>query len=44
MLNGMGIETGVDLDKLLEAGRYISDHLGRKPNSNVGLANYSNHS
>ncbi|MGK0269537.1 MAG: hydroxymethylglutaryl-CoA lyase [Cocleimonas sp.] len=42
MLNGMGIESGVDLDKLLEAGRYISDHLGRKPNSNVGLAWYSN--
>lgn len=38
MLNGMGIETGVDLDKLLEAGRFISDHLGRKPNSNLGLA------
>jgi len=41
MLNGMGIESGVDIDKLLEAGRYISDHLGRKPNSNVGLARYS---
>lgn len=41
MLNGMGIETGVDLDKLLEAGRFISDQLGRKPNSNVGLARYS---
>ncbi|MEB8434329.1 hydroxymethylglutaryl-CoA lyase [Cocleimonas sp. KMM 6892] len=40
MLNGMGIETGVDLDKLLEAGRFISDQLGRKPNSNVGLARY----
>ena len=41
MLNGMGVETGVDLDKLLEAGRFISDQLGRKPNSNVGLARYS---
>ena len=41
MLNGMGIECGVDLEKLLAAGRYISDHLGRKPNSNVGLAKYS---
>ncbi len=40
MLNGMGIETGVDLDKLLEAGRFISDQLGRKPNSNVGLARF----
>ena len=25
MLNGMGIESGVDMDKLLEAGRFISD-------------------
>ena len=41
MLNGMGIKTGVNLDKLIEAGRYISDHLGRKPNSNVALAKYA---
>jgi hydroxymethylglutaryl-CoA lyase len=38
MLDGMGIETGVDLDKLLDAGRYICDHLGRRPVSRVGLA------
>lgn len=38
MLNGMGVETGVDLDKLLVAGRYISDFLQREPSSNVGLA------
>jgi len=38
MLDGMGIETGVDLDKLLEAGRYISDCLERGPVSRVGRA------
>jgi len=38
MLDGMGIETGVDLDKLLDAGRYICDHLGRRPVSRVGCA------
>ncbi len=29
MLNGLGIETGVDLDKLAAAGRFISGALGR---------------
>ena len=38
MLQGMGIETGIDLDKLIDAGRYISDYLGRKPNSNAAKA------
>ncbi len=38
MLNGMGIGTGVDLDKLLDAGRYICDCLGRSPVSRVGRA------
>ncbi len=38
MLDGMGIETGVDLDKLAAAGRFISDYLGRPPASKVGLA------
>lgn len=38
MLNGMGIETGVDMSKLLEAGRFISDSLGRLPASKVGRA------
>ena len=33
MLNGMGIKTGVDLDKLIDAGLYISDVLGRRPSS-----------
>jgi len=35
MLNGLGIETGVDLAKLAEAGRMICRHLGRPPASKV---------
>lgn len=38
MLQGMGIETGVDMDKLLEAGRFISDFLGREPVSRAATA------
>jgi len=40
MLDGMQIETGVDMDKLLDAGRYISDFLGREPASKAALALY----
>lgn len=40
MLNGMGIETGVDMQKLLTAGRFISEQLGRVPASKVGRAFY----
>jgi isopropylmalate/homocitrate/citramalate synthase len=38
MLNGMGIETGVDLDRVAAAGRMISEELGRKPASKVAIA------
>ncbi|WP_332777118.1 hydroxymethylglutaryl-CoA lyase [Polaromonas sp.] len=38
LLQGMGIETGIDLDKLIDAGKYISDFLGRKPNSRAATA------
>ena len=38
MLHGMGIETGIDLDKLIDAGKYISDQLGRKPSSRAATA------
>ncbi len=38
MLDGMGIETGVEMDKLLAAGRYISDFLGREPVSRAATA------
>jgi hydroxymethylglutaryl-CoA lyase len=30
MLNDKGIDTGVDMEKLLDAGKYISDYFGRK--------------
>ncbi len=36
MLHGMGIETGVDLDRVATAGRYISEVLGKDPVSRVG--------
>src|SRR3954465_10398755 len=38
MLQGMGIDTGIDLDKLIDAGKYISDYLQRKPNSRAATA------
>jgi hydroxymethylglutaryl-CoA lyase len=38
MLNGLGIETGIDIDKLVDAGAYISSQLGRPPVSRVGRA------
>jgi hydroxymethylglutaryl-CoA lyase len=38
MLHGMGIDTGIDLDKLIDAGKYISDYLKRKPNSRAATA------
>ena len=38
MLTGLGIETGGDLDKILEAGRLISSHLGRESMSKVAKA------
>jgi isopropylmalate/homocitrate/citramalate synthase len=38
MLNGMGIETGVDITRLAEAGWAISQVLGRQPVSKVSRA------
>ena len=38
MLEGLGVATGVDLDSLAEAGRQISDVLGRRPASRAALA------
>jgi hydroxymethylglutaryl-CoA lyase len=38
LLQGLGIETGVDMIKLRGAGRYISDFLGRAPVSRVARA------
>jgi isopropylmalate/homocitrate/citramalate synthase len=38
MLDGLGIESGVDLAALAAAGRFICEHLGRTPTSKVALA------
>ena len=38
LLRGLGIETGVDLDRLVDAGKYISDALARPPASRVARA------
>ena len=38
MLNGLGINTGVDLDKLIDAGEFISEFLKRQNNSKVARA------
>ena len=38
MLQGMGIDTGHDLDALVDAGAYISAVLGRAPASRAGRA------
>ena len=38
MLDGLGIETGVSLPKLVEAGEYISGFLGRPTGSRAGRA------
>lgn len=38
MLHGMGIETGIDLDQVVEIGQWISTEIGRKSNSLAGNA------
>jgi len=38
LLHGMGIATGIDLERLLDAGKFISDFLERKPNSRAATA------
>jgi hydroxymethylglutaryl-CoA lyase len=38
MLRGLGIETGVDLERLVDAAEYISGVIGRKPVSRTGSA------
>jgi hydroxymethylglutaryl-CoA lyase len=38
LLHGMGIATGIDLDKLIDAGQFISDFLGRQPSSRAATA------
>lgn len=38
MLDGLGVDTGVDLDAIAEAGRFITAALGHPPASKVALA------
>jgi len=38
MLNGLGIKTGIDFDKLLKAGWFISEKLAKAPISKVSNA------
>jgi hydroxymethylglutaryl-CoA lyase len=38
LLDGLGIDTGVDMTKLRRAGRFIADFLGRAPDSRVARA------
>ena len=43
MLNGMGIESGIDLEQLIVTGNWISEKLKRYNSSNVGKANKTKH-
>lgn len=38
LLNGLGIQTGVDLNALVAVGRFIASHLNHPPFSRVNLA------
>jgi hydroxymethylglutaryl-CoA lyase len=38
MMDGLGIDTGIDLDAVVDAGQFISQHLGRKAVSRAGNA------
>ncbi len=38
LLHGLGIETGIDLEQVVDAGQFIAGHLGRKSASRVGNA------
>jgi hydroxymethylglutaryl-CoA lyase len=38
MLHGMGIDTGIDLDKLIDAGSFICQVLGKESKSKVATA------
>jgi hydroxymethylglutaryl-CoA lyase len=38
LMNGLGIDTGIDLDRLVDTGAWISGVLGREPASRVARA------
>jgi hydroxymethylglutaryl-CoA lyase len=42
LLNGLGVETGIDIHKLLQAGWFISKKLGKPPISKVSAAYLAN--
>jgi hydroxymethylglutaryl-CoA lyase len=42
LMQGLGIETGISLDAVVEAGEFISAHLGRQSSSRAGTAIASN--
>jgi len=37
-LHGMGITTGIDMDRLIDAGLFISEYLQRKSGSRAATA------
>ena len=41
MLDGLGIQTGVDLDQMVLVGRFISEYLGKSMQSKVNIAKNS---
>jgi len=38
LMQGLGIKTGINLDKVVDAGQFISQHIGRKAVSRAGSA------
>lgn len=38
LLNGLGIRTNVDIEKVIEAAKFISQHVGRRPVAKVTQA------
>ena len=38
LLHGLGVDTGIDLDKLVDVGAWISAELGRSNSSRVARA------
>ncbi|MBB3139837.1 isopropylmalate/homocitrate/citramalate synthase [Halomonas organivorans] len=38
LLNGLGIESGIDLDKLAETGHWITQAIGRPNRSKASVA------
>ena len=43
MLNGLGIKTGINLEKLAETGSWICDQIGKSSASKVNLALLARH-